>query len=161
MKKLTDAQRRKIKKERMVNLIFLFIGIMFFAFTAWLAFIDYFRYDIIKSNWLAKFKNKEVSGQQICMFRNELKMGTTTPVLIDGETYYVCCPMCGDKLKFNYQDSQFAVDQYSHHRIKKAKAFIVLDKKSSGKVSYFEFEENFNHFNNTNENKISHIHALI
>jgi hypothetical protein len=77
------------------------------------------------------------------MFRNELKMGLATPVLIDGETYYVCCPMCADKLKLNYQDSRFAVDKYSHHRVKKSKAFIVLEKKSNGKVSYFESEENF------------------
>lgn len=146
MKKLTEAQRRKIKMDRAVDLIFLICGIMFFAFTGWIAFNSYFRYDIVKNNLLAKFKNKEVSGQQICMFRNELKMGTATPVLIDGDTYYVCCPMCADKLKLNYQDSQFAVDKYSRHRVKKTKAFIVLDKESNGKVSYFESEENFNHF---------------
>lgn len=146
MKKLTEAQWRKIKKDRVVDLIFLLSGIMFFAFTAWIAFNNYFRYDIIRSKVLTKLENKELAGQQICMFRNELKLGTATPVIIDGDTYYVCCPMCADKLKLNYQDSQFAVDKYSHRRVKKSKAYVVLEKKSNGKVSYFESEENFNHF---------------
>ena len=95
---------------------------------------------------LAKFDNKEVKGEQVCMYRNKLNVGPSIPVVIDGETYYVCCLGCGDKLKQNYQDSQYGEDKFSHHRIKKTKAFIALTKKSNGKVSYFESEENFNHF---------------
>ncbi len=146
MKKLTEAQMRKIKIDRVVDLIFLLSGIMFFAFTGWIAFNSYFRYDIIKSNLLAKVENKAIAAQQICMFGDELKTRPTKTVLIEGEAYYVCCQMCADKLKLNVHDSQFAIDEYSHHRIKKSKAFIVLDKKANGKVSYFESEENFNHF---------------
>ncbi|BBE19898.1 hypothetical protein AQPE_4086 [Aquipluma nitroreducens] len=146
MKKLTEAQRRKIKKDRVVDLIFLLSGIMFFAFTGWIAFNNYYGYEIRKNSLLAKFENKEVKGQQICMYRNKLNVGPSIPVVIDGETYYVCCQGCGDKLKQNYQDSQYGEDKFSHHRIKKTKAFIALTKKSQGKVSYFESEENFNHF---------------
>jgi len=146
MKKLTEAQKRQIVKDKWFNRLFLVGMILFFAFASWFAYNSYFRYDIMRNNMLAKFENKELTGQQICMFRNELKMGPATPVLIDGETYYVCCQMCADKLKLNFHDSQFAVDEYSHHRIKKSKAFIVLTKKSNGKVSYFESEENFKHF---------------
>lgn len=146
MKKLTEAQKRRIKTDRWINRLFLLGMILFFAFSSWFAFNSYFRYDIIKSNMLAKFENKEVKGQQICMYRNKLIVGSSIPVIIEGDTYYVCCPMCADKLKLNYQDSRFAVDKYSHHRVKKSNAFIVLQKKSNGKVSYFESGENFNHF---------------
>jgi len=146
MKKLTEAQKRRIKTDRLVDRAFLFSGILFFGFVSWIAFNNYYGYDIRKNSLLAKFENKEVKGQQICMYRNKLNVGPSIPIVIDGETYYVCCPMCADNLKLNNQDSQFAVDKFSHQRVKKTKAFIVLDKKSNGKVSYFESEENFNHF---------------
>jgi hypothetical protein len=77
------------------------------------------------------------------MYRNKLDMGATIPVIIDGDTYYACCPGCADKLKLNYQDSQFGVDEYSHHKVKKSQAFIVLSDKSNGKVKYFESKKNF------------------
>lgn len=146
MKKLTEAQKRRIKTDRLIDRIFLFSGILFFCFISWVAFNNYYGYDIRKNLLLAKFENKEVKGQQICMYRNKLNMGLSIPVLIGGEFYYVCCKGCGDKLKQNYQNSQYSEDKFSHNRIKKTKAFIVLQKKSNGKVSYFESEENFNHF---------------
>ena len=150
MKKLTEAQKRKIKKDRFINRLFLLGVILFFTFALWVAYNNYFRYDIFKSRILANFENKELASNQICMFSNVLKMGPTKSVLIDGEIYYVCCPGCEDNLKHNYQDSQYAVDVYSHHRIKKSKAFIVLNKNSSRKVRYFESEKNLNQFINTN-----------
>jgi len=146
MKKLTEAQKRQIVKDKWFNRLFLMGMILFFAFASWFAFNSYFRYDIHQEQMLAKFENKAIAAQQICMFGDELKTRPTKTVLIEGETYYVCCQMCADKLKLNFHDSQFAIDEYSHHRIKKSKAFIVLTKKSNGKVSYFESEENFNHF---------------
>ena len=146
MKKLTEAQKRRIKTDRLIDRLFLFSGILFFGFVSWVAFNNYYGYDIRKNLLLARFENKEVKGQQICMYRNKLNVGSSIPVIIDGDTYYVCCPMCADKLKLNYQDSRFAVDKYSHNSVKKSNAFIVLDKKSNGKVSYFESGENFNHF---------------
>jgi hypothetical protein len=146
MKKLTEAQKRKIKTDRIIDRIYLFSGILFFGFVSWVAFNNYYGYDIRKNLLLAKFDNKEVKGEQVCMYRNKLNVGPTIPVLIDGETYYVCCPGCGEKLKQNYQNSQYGEDKITHHLIKKSKAFIALTKKSNGKVSYFESEENFNHF---------------
>ena len=146
MKKLTETQKRRIKTDRLIDRIYLFCGILFFGFVSWVAFDNYYGYDIRKYFLLAKFENKEVKGQQICMYRNRLIVGSSIPVVIEGETYYVCCQGCVDKLQQNYQDSQYGEDKFSHHRIKKTKAFIVLDKKSNGKVSYFESEENFNHF---------------
>jgi len=145
MKKLTEAQKRQIVKDKWFNRLFLVGMILFFAFASWFAYNSYFRYDIYQERILAKFANKELDAQQVCMFGDELKTRPTKTVLIEGETYYVCCAMCADKLKLNFHDSQFAVDEYSHHRIKKSKAFIVLTKKSNGKVSYFESEENYNH----------------
>ncbi len=145
MKKLTEAQKRQIVKDKWFDRLFLVGMILFFAFASWFGYNSYFRYDIYQERMLAKLANKKLDAQQICMFGNDIKTRPTKAVLIEGETYYVCCQMCGDKLKLNLHDSQFAVDEYSHHRIKKSKAFIVLTKKSNGKVSYFESEENYNH----------------
>ena len=146
MKKLTEAQKRRIKTDRFVDRVFLFSGILFFGFVSWVAFNNYYGYDIRKNLLIAEFENKEVKAQQICMYRNKLNVDPSIPVLIEGETYYVCCQGCADKLQQNYQDSQYSEDKFSHHRIKKTKAFIVLQKKSNGKVNYFESKENFNHF---------------
>lgn len=99
MKKLTEAQKRRIKTDRLIDRIFLFIGILFFCFISWVAFNSYYKYDIRKNLLLSKFENKVVKGQQICMYRNKLNMGPFIPVLIEGETYFVCCNGCGDKLK--------------------------------------------------------------
>jgi|APDOM4702015159_1054818.scaffolds.fasta_scaffold16331_3 YHS domain-containing protein len=145
MKKLTEAQKRRLKTDRLIDRIYLFSGILFFGIVSWVAFNNYYGYDIRKNLLLAKFENKEIKGQRICMYWNKLNVGTSIPVVIDGETYYVCCQGCADKLKQNYRDSQYGEDKFSHHRIKKTKAFIVLQKGSNGKVSYFESEENFNH----------------
>ncbi|MDP3441221.1 MAG: hypothetical protein Q8T08_00030 [Ignavibacteria bacterium] len=145
MKKLTEVKKRKLVRDRWFNRLFIVGMILFFAVTSWFAFNSYFRYDIYQERMLAKFENKAIAAQQICMFGDELKTRPTETVVIEGETYYVCCQICADKLKINFHDSQFAVDEYSHHRIKKSKAFIVLTKKSNGKVSYFESEENYNH----------------
>lgn len=145
MKKLTEAQKRRIKTDRLIDRIYLFCGILFFGFVSWVAFNNYYGYDIRKKWLLAKFENKEVEGQQICMYRNKLNVGPSIPIVIEGETYYVCCQGCADKLQQNYQDSQYGEDKFTHHRIKKTKAFIALQKGSNGKVSYFESEENFNH----------------
>ncbi|NDP22573.1 MAG: hypothetical protein GZ091_16045 [Paludibacter sp.] len=148
MKKLTVVQKRKIRQDRWFDHLFFAGMILFFSFAGWFAFNNYFRYDIYHERVLAKYENKQLETGKTCMFRNELKMGATIPVLIEGETFYVCCPRCAENLKLNYTDSQFAVDQYSHHRIKKSKAFIVLNNNLNGKVRYFESEENFNHFKN-------------
>ena len=147
MKKLTEAQKRQILKDKWFDRLFLAGIILFFSFTGWLAFNSYFRYDIYRERTLAKYENKIIAAQQICMYGNDLKARPTETVLIEGETYYVCCQKCADKLKLNFHDSRFAIDEYSHNRIKKSSAFIVLSDKSKGKVRYFESENNFNQFN--------------
>lgn len=149
MKKLTKTQKRQMVRDKWFDRLFLVGMILFFAFASWFAFNNYFRYDIYQSRLLKDLENKKLEPQQICMFRNQLIMETTKSVKIDGEIYYACCPGCAEKLKNNYQESQFALDEYSHHLIKKSKAFIVLDKKTKGKVRYFESERNFNQFNNS------------
>ncbi len=149
MKKLTKAQKRQQIKDKWFDRLFFAGMILFFSFAAWFAFNSYFRYDIYQSQMLNDLENKKLEPKQICMFRNQLIMEEVNSVEIEGETYYACCPGCADKLKSNYKDSQFAVDRYSHHRIKKSKAFIVLDNKTKGKVRYFESEKNFNQINNS------------
>ena len=147
MKRLTEAQKRKAINDKWIDRLFLFVFTLFFGFAFWFAYNSYFRYDIYKERILVKLENKEVEPQQICMFRNQLIIGATSSIVIDGETFYVCCPGCADNLKNNYMDSQFAFDGYSHHKIKKTKAIIVLKNKNNLKVGYFETENNFNQFN--------------
>lgn len=156
MKKVTKTQKRQLLKDKWFNRIFLVGMILFFAFATWFAFNSYFRYDIYQSRMLKDLENKKLESQQICMFRNQLIMEAASSIEIDGQTYYACCPGCAEKLKNNYQESQFAIDEYSHHRIRKTKAFIILNNKSTRKVSYFESEKNYNQFINSkskNENK--------
>ena len=148
MKKLTKTQKRQMVKDKWFNRIFLAGIILFFAFASWFAFNSYFRYDIYQSRMLKDLENKKLEPQLVCMFRNQLIMEESSAVDIDGETFYACCPGCADNLRSNNADSQFAIDEYSHHRIKKSKAFIVLDNKAKGNVRYFESEENFKHYNN-------------
>lgn len=149
MKKLTEAQKRQILKDKWFDRLFFAGMILFFSFAGWFAFNSYFRYDIYRERTLAKFENEIIVAQQICMFGDELKAKPTKAVLIEGETYYVCCQKCADKLKLNFHDSLFAKDAYSHHKVKKSSAFIVLSDRSKGKVRYFESENNFNQFNKT------------
>jgi hypothetical protein len=150
MKELTKSQKKRIAKERPINYLVILVGILFFAFEIWFAYNKNIDHDVNKSKIHIDFESKELSASQVCMFGDELKMKPTRSILIEGEIYYVCGQSCEDNLKRNYLDSQFAVDEYSHHRLKKSKAFIGLDKKLNGKVKYFESEKNFKGFNNIN-----------
>lgn len=75
---------------------------------------------------------------QVCMV-NDLFMGRAQiPVMVEGRTYYGCCPDCKAKLE-NQPAVRTAHDPVTGEAVDKAKAVIVQD--ASGKVLYFASED--------------------
>ena len=132
------------KKEKFINRLFISAGILFVFLSLWFFYINYLQEDIAKSRLIKEFANKELPSNQICMYGNEIQGKPAISFLIGNETFYACCKRCQKKLMNNFQQSQFAVDPFSHNRIKKSQAIIVLNQKIGGKVNYFESINNFN-----------------
>lgn len=65
------------------------------------------------------------------------------PVLIDGRTYYGCCPACKETLE-KRPEARMALDPVTQEPVDKAKAVIVKD--ATGKVLYFASEETLRRF---------------
>lgn len=89
----------------------------------------------------------KVETKRVCMINNAAFPNDQTPTVIDGKTYYGCCPMCAGRLK-NDMSTRKAVDLVSKKEIDKALAVIGVD--SRGKAYYFENEENLRAFNSKN-----------
>ena len=64
---------------------------------------------------------------------------------VDGKTYYGCCSMCEGRLKDD-ASIRVAKDPVSGVEVDKASAIIGAD--GSGKVYYFENQENLQNFTN-------------
>ncbi len=152
MKKLTKSQKIKIGKEKRINRTFLFGGILFFIFAAWLVYNRHLRDDFAKDRMITKLAGQELSADQICMYGNKIQINKTIAIPIEDEVLYVCCSQCKAKLIINYRDSQFAEDPLTHERIKKADAFAVLANGLSDKVIYFKSGENYKVFINKKSN---------
>jgi len=131
------------KKEKFINGLFISAGILFVLLSLWFFYIDYLQEDITKSRMIKEFANKELPSAQICMYGNEIQGKPAIAFSIGNETFYACCKRCQRKLMNNFQQSQFAIDPFSHNRIKKSQAIVVLNQKSYGKVDYFESINNF------------------
>ncbi len=89
-------------------------------------------------NWL-----KPVEAQYVCMMNNNVFDKPQIAIEIEGKTYYVCCPMCADKLK-NDVSLRTAKDPVSGKQVDKASAVIGAD--THGMTYYFESKENFDKF---------------
>lgn len=77
-------------------------------------------------------------ASQVCMV-NDLFMGRPQiAVVVEGRTYYGCCPACKDKLE-KQPAARTALDPVTGESVDKAKAVIVQD--GSGKVLYFASED--------------------
>jgi YHS domain-containing protein len=75
---------------------------------------------------------------QVCMV-NDLFMGRSQiPVVVEGRTYYGCCPDCKEKLE-KQPAVRTAQDPVTGEEVDKARAVIVQD--GSGKVLYFANED--------------------
>ena len=86
-----------------------------------------------------------VPTDEVCMVNDAYMGKLQIPVPVNGKTYYGCCKMCVKTLNEN-KLSRTAVDPYNNKRIDKSEAFIVLVDES-GKVAYFESEDNFKKYN--------------
>jgi len=92
----------------------------------------------ILNNELTKVENKYV-----CMVTNKLFDTPQIPVEIEDKTYYGCCMGCKAKLE-NYPDTRYAIDPVSNNKVNKATAIIGVT--PSGKILYFESQENFDKY---------------
>lgn len=76
---------------------------------------------------------------QVCMVNDHFMGARQIPVLVDGRTYYGCCPMCKARLE-QEPATRTAVDPVSRSIVDKATA--VIGKTRSGATFYFESEQN-------------------
>jgi YHS domain-containing protein len=75
---------------------------------------------------------------QVCMINDQFMGRTQIPVVVEGRTYYGCCPACKEKLE-QQPASRMALDPATGEQVDKSRAIIVQD--SAGKVMYFASEE--------------------
>jgi YHS domain-containing protein len=84
-----------------------------------------------------------VEAIRICMMNNAAFPNDQIPTIVEGKTYYGCCPMCAEKLKSD-PALRRAVDPVSGKEVDKALAIVGVD--SKGKAYYFENENNLKKF---------------
>ena len=85
-----------------------------------------------------------IESKYVCMVNDDVYDAPQIPVLIDGKTYYGCCMGCKAKLE-NDINTRYAIDPISNNKVDKATA--IIGQTNSGKVLYFESQENFNKYN--------------
>lgn len=85
----------------------------------------------------------KVEAKRICMMNNAAFPNDQIPTVVEGKTYYGCCPMCAGKLKSD-PALRKAVDPVSGKEVDKALAVVGVD--SKGKAHYFENESNLKKF---------------
>lgn len=80
---------------------------------------------------------------QVCMVNDQFMGRAQIPVVVEGRTYYGCCPMCKEKLE-KQTEMRVAHDPVTGEEVDKAKAVIVQD--PAGKVLYFASENTLRRF---------------
>ena len=85
-----------------------------------------------------------IENKYVCMVNDDVYDAPQIPVPIDGKTYYGCCMGCKAKLE-NDINTRYAIDPMSNNKVDKATA--IIGQTNSGKVLYFESQENFNKYN--------------
>ena len=80
---------------------------------------------------------------QVCMINDQFMGRAQIPVVVEGRTYYGCCPACKEKLE-KQPASRMALDPVTGEQVDKAQAIIVQD--SAGKVMYFAREDTLRRF---------------
>lgn len=86
---------------------------------------------------------KPVEARMVCMINNKAFDKEQMAILVDGKTYYGCCPMCKSMLEKDAAQRS-AVDPVSGKAVDKASAVIGSD--SDGNTYYFENQDNFKKF---------------
>lgn len=82
-----------------------------------------------------------LSNSQVCMVNNRFMNKEQTPVPVNNSVYYGCCEKCVEALK-NDSTFRYALDEYTHQKVDKANAVILLKPASDEEVLYFATEEN-------------------
>ena len=85
----------------------------------------------------------KVAAKRVCMMNNAAFPNDQIPTIVEGKTYYGCCPMCAGKLKSD-PALRRAVDPVSGKEVDKALAVVGVD--TEGKAHYFENENNLKKF---------------
>lgn len=80
---------------------------------------------------------------QVCMVNDQFMGRAQIPVVVEGRTYYGCCPMCKEKLE-KQTEMRTARDPVTGEDVDKSKAVIVQD--PAGKVLYFASEDTLRRF---------------
>lgn len=85
----------------------------------------------------------EARRNLVCMVNDQLMGVEQIPVVVEGRTYYGCCPGCKVRLE---QEAAIrkAADPISGVIVDKAKAVIGV--RADGRVLYFENEQNLRRF---------------
>lgn len=87
-----------------------------------------------------------VAKDQICMVQKYDMEAKTTPVVLDGKTYWVCCEGCKNQITKDKNERVIA-DPVSGKVVNKADA--VVGRASNGQVHFFENEKNMAAFRPT------------
>ena len=90
---------------------------------------------------------RKVDHINVCMTNNKDMGKEQLPIKVEGKTYYGCCKMCVGNLT-NNAEARHAVDPVSGNKVDKALAF--LGALPNGNILYFENEENFNSYTESN-----------
>lgn len=85
-----------------------------------------------------------VESKSVCMINDRAMAIEQIPVVIEGKTYFGCCPMCKERLEKDAA-SRYAVDPVSGKKVDKAKA--VIGALPGAVVVYFESAENLARYN--------------
>lgn len=80
---------------------------------------------------------------KVCMVNNQYMGRVQIPTVVEGKTYYGCCPMCKGKLEREVS-ARTAIDPVSKKTVDKATA--VIGQTGNGSVVYFENEDNFRRY---------------
>lgn len=83
---------------------------------------------------------KPAAHEYVCMVNDSLMAKPQIPVVVDGKTYYGCCPMCSEGLKKD-ASLRTAKDPVTGNAVDKAKAVIGIN--AEGVALYFESQETF------------------
>ncbi len=86
---------------------------------------------------------KRVEPKQVCMMNNKFMGSDQISTVVDGKTYYGCCPMCKEKLQ-NDPQARTGTDPISGKPVDKATAIIGAAPDDT--IYYFENEENMKKF---------------
>ena len=86
-----------------------------------------------------------IKSNLVCMVNDKFMGRQQIPVEVGGKTYYGCCQGCVKTLQYE-RGARIAIDPLSGKEVDKTEAFIALKPDRSGKVNYFESEDNYQKF---------------